>query len=203
MIPRAGFGCWLTALLSGRPGSGLRGYPPVRDRLNTGSHASPSLFTDRQGPQARWRRTGPVSLQISSLTDWPVPTDGCFPRLICTALTRWPVALRVTCRNTAISSSLVSLSAALKSAASHSCIRWWTPRVSALPFFVSSGSTIRRSSQGYRRVIRPNLTGLFTVRLIRDTLTGNTWLSWVVVHFSRPGGAGAARAPRATGRGTI
>ena len=164
-----------------------------------GSHASPSLFTDRQGPQARWRRTGPVSLQISSLTDWPVPTDGCFPRLICTALTRWPVALRVTCRNTAISSSLVSL----KSAASHSCIRWWTPRVSALPFFVSSGSTIRRSSPGYRRVIRPNLTGLFTARLIRDTLTGNTWLSWVVVHFSRPGGAGAARAPRATGRGTI
>ena len=37
---------------------------------------------------------------------------------------------------------------------------------------------------GYRRVIRPNLTGLFTARLIRDTLTGNTWLSWVVVHFS-------------------
>ena len=121
------------------------------------------------------------------LPDWtvPVPTDGCFPGLTCTALTRWPVALRVTCRNTAISSSLVSLkSAALKSAASHSCIRWWTPRVSALPFFVSSGSTIRRSSPGYRRVIRPNLTGLFTARLIRDTLTGNTWLSWVVVQLS-------------------
>ena len=114
------------------------------------------------------------------LPDWTVPSDGCFPRLICTALTNWPVALRVTCRNTVISASLVSL----KSAASHSCIRWWTPRVSALPFFVSSGSTIRRSSPGYRRVIRPNPTGLFIARLIRDTLTGNTWLSWVVVHFS-------------------
>ena len=204
MIPSAGFGCWLTARLSGRPGSGFRGYPPVRDRLNTGSHASPSLFTDRQGPQARWRRTGPVSLQISSLTDWTVPTDGCFPGLTCTALTRWPVALRVTCRNTAISSSLVYLkSAALKSAASHSCIRWWIPRISALPFFISSGSTIRRSSPGYRRASGPIFTGLFTARLIRDTLTGNTWLSWVVVHFSRPGGAGAARTVQATGRGTI
>ena len=138
------------------------------------------------------------------LPDWTVPSDGCFPGLTCTALTNWPAALRVTGRNTVIPASLVSLkSAASKSAASHSCIRWWTQRVSALPFFVSSGSTIRRSSQGYRRVIRPNLTGLFIARLIRDTLTGNTWLSWVVVHFSRPGGAGAARAPRATGRGTI
>ena len=198
MIPRAGFGCWLTARLSGRPGSGLRGYPPVRDRWHTGSHASPFPLHRPSGPPGPPEADWPGD-PANILPDWTVPSDGCFPGLTCTALTRWPVALRVTCRNTVISSSLVSL----KSAASHSCIRWWTPRVSALPFFVSSGSTIRRSSPGYRRVIRPNLTGLFTARLIRDTLTGNTWLSWVVVHFSRPGGAGAARTPRATGRGTI
>ena len=203
MIPRAGFGCWLTAWPSGRPGANSGAARLCETAGTLGSHASPFPLHRLSGPPAHLEADWPGD-PANILPDWTVPTDGCFPGLTCTALTRWPVALRVTCRNTAISSSLVSLkSAASKSAASHSCIRWWTPRVSALPFFVSSGSTIRRSSPGYRRVIRPNLTGLFTARLIRDTLTGNTWLSWVVVHFSRPGGAGAARAPRATGRGTI